>query len=512
MAGTHAPADILALSVHGPAGVLDLVVPAGATVADVAEEYAGRAGLDVAPMLRSSLGRPLEPGATVARAGVGPGALLVADPAPPGDPAGPSGAGSSATGRHAARTTRRRAGRPRPSAGSALWFAVAAGAAGSAGWGAATAPSGDLRATAVGLLLAGAAVGVLPVGGLAPHRVVAPPAGAGGARGRGAPGRPRPPAPRRPGGGGGRGGGRAPQGGVAARACAAGAAFAVAWDPQEVRLPMVLGVTGLAAALAAAVGRALAPRPEEALRVWILAGITLFVGTGLGALGGAPPRLVWSLLLLGALLAARFVPALAVDVPDQYLIDLDRLAVTAWSARERPGGRRGRSVVPLDAIGVVAARGTRTVTAASAAVLAVTLLSAPLVLATATLPIDRVGARLLVGCAGAGLLLAARSYRHAGARVLLRAAGLGCAAVLGAVLLGEADLAGWWVTGGAVLLAAVLVLVGVAVGRGWRSAWWSRRAEVAEGLAGAVAVAALVVASGWFRQLWELASLWELGS
>ena len=470
MAGTHAPADILALSVHGPAGVLDLVVPAGATVADVAEEYAGRAGLDVAPMLRSSLGRPLEPGATVARAGVGPGALLVADPAPPGDPAGPSGAGSSATGRHAARTTRRRAGRPRPSAGSALWFAVAAGAAGSAGWGAATAPSGDLRATAVGLLLAGAAVGVLPVGGLAPHR------------------------------------------GGAAPACAAAAAFAVAWDPQEVRLPMVLGVTGLAAALAAAVGRALAPRPEEALRVWILAGITLFVGTGLGALGGAPPRLVWSLLLLGALLAARFVPALAVDVPDQYLIDLDRLAVTAWSARERPGGRRGRSVVPLDAIGVVAARGTRTVTAASAAVLAVTLLSAPLVLATATLPIDRVGARLLVGCAGAGLLLAARSYRHAGARVLLRAAGLGCAAVLGAVLLGEADLAGWWVTGGAVLLAAVLVLVGVAVGRGWRSAWWSRRAEVAEGLAGAVAVAALVVASGWFRQLWELASLWELGS
>ena len=275
---------------------------------------------------------------------------------------------------------------------------------------------------------------------------------------------------------------------------------------------MVRGGTGRAAARAAAVGRALAPRPEEALRVWILAGITLFVGTGLGALGGAPPRLVWSLLLLGALLAARFVPALAVDVPDQYLIDLDRLAVTAWSARERPGGRRGRSVVPLDAIGVVAARGTRTVTAASAAVLAVTLLSAPLVLATATLPIDRVGARLLVGCAGAGLLLAARSYRHAGARVLLRAAGLGCAAVLGAVLLGEADLAGWWVTGGAVLLAAVLVLVGVAVGRGWRSAWWSRRAEVAEGLAGAVAVAALVVASGWFRQLWELASLWELGS
>jgi hypothetical protein len=467
VAGTHAPADILALSVHGPAGVLDLVVPLSATAADVAEEYADRAGLDAVPLLRSRLGRPIEPGATLVRAGVGPGALLVADPA---GPARPAGSPTTATGRHAARGDRVRPARPRPTALSALWLAVAGGAAGLAGWCAATAPSGQLRTTSVGLLLGAAVLGVLPVGGLAAHRVVAAPV------------------------------------------FAAAAAFAVAWDPHDVRLPMVLGITGLAAAVAAAVGRALAPRPEEALRVWILAGVTVFVVAGLGALGGAPPRLVWSLLLLGALLAARFVPALAVDVPDQYLLDLERLAVTAWSAREQPRGRRGRSVVPLDAIGVVAARGTRIVTATSAAVLAVVLLSAPLVLLTATLPIDRVGARLLVGSAGAGLLLAARSYRHARARALLRTAGLGCGVVLCAVLLREADPTGWWLPATAVLLAAALVVVAVAVGRGWRSAWWSRRAEVAEGLSGAVAVAALVVASGWLRQLWELASLWELGS
>ena len=35
-------------------------------------------------------------------------------------------------------------------------------------------------------------------------------------------------------------------------------------------------------------------------------------------------------------------------------------------------------------------------------------------------------------------------------------------------------------------------------------AWWSRRAEVAEGLAGAGAIAALVVSSGLFRALWEI--------
>lgn len=473
MAGTHAPAGILALSVHGPAGVVDLVVPASATAGDVAAEYARQAGLGAPPLLRTRLGRPVEPGVGLARAGLGPGALLVADPGPPGPPSPP------APGRHAARVLG--AGGPRPApvqpgALSALWLVVAAGAASVAAWCAAIAPSGGQRTAAVGLLVAAAALGVLPVGGLAPQRVVAAPAFAGAA------------------------------------------AFAVAWDPHDVRLPMVLGATGLAAAFAAALGRALAPRPEEALRVWILAGSTVFVVAGLGALGGAPPRLVWAVLLLGALLAARFVPTLAVDVPDQYLIDLERLAVTAWSARAQPTGRRGRSVVPRDAIGAVALRGTRIVTAASAAVLVVSLLAAPLLLATATLPIDRVGARLLVGCAGAGLLLAARSYRHRGARTLLRGAGLGCGSALCVVLLADADGdaggagASWWVGTGAVLVATVLVVAAVAVGRGWRSAWWSRRAEVAEGLAGAVAVAALVVAAGWFRQLWELASLWELGS
>jgi hypothetical protein len=55
-----------------------------------------------------------------------------------------------------------------------------------------------------------------------------------------------------------------------------------------------------------------------------------------------------------------------------------------------------------------------------------------------------------------------------------------------------------------IVLAGLLVVVAVANGRGWRSAWWSRRAEVAEGLAGAGAIAALVVSSGLFRTLWEI--------
>ncbi|MGA8256349.1 MAG: hypothetical protein WB767_07210, partial [Nocardioides sp.] len=58
----------------------------------------------------------------------------------------------------------------------------------------------------------------------------------------------------------------------------------------------------------------------------------------------------------------------------------------------------------------------------------------------------------------------------------------------------------------AIALGALLVLVAVALGRGWRSAWWSRRAEVAEGICGAFAVASVVTAAGFFTDLWQLTS------
>jgi hypothetical protein len=292
---------------------------------------------------------------------------------------------------------------------------------------------------------------------------------------------------------------------VAAPAFAAAAAFAVVWAPEPQRLPTILGVTALVAAVAAAVGRALDVQGDEALRVWIVVGVGLFLVTGAGALLHAEPRVVWGLLLLMATLAARFVPAVAVDVPDQFLLDLERLAVTAWSARDRPHGRRGRMVVPPTAVSHVAARGARILTAAAAGIWVVTAVSAPLLLGTATLPVDRIGARVMVGLAGAALLLAARSYRHTAARALLRAAGLTCWAALAVVLLRLLDTSQAVALGlGGILLAVLLVVVAVATGRGWRSAWWSRRAEVAEGLAGAGTIAALVVASGLFRALWEI--------
>jgi len=443
--------DGLALSVHGPAGVIDLVVPPGASASDVALEYAEQSGLGSVPLLHDRLGAALSPQVPLADAGVDSGDLLVATTSVPR--AAPGGTREGVTRAHRAAA---------PGALSALWFSVAVAAAALSGWFAARTTSAPLHQVTVGVLVAGAVVGVLPVGRFAAHRAVAAPVFAGAA------------------------------------------AFAVAWDPHPERLPTVLGVAALAAAVVAAVARALDRRMEEALRVWISVGVACFLVTAAAALLGFPPQVAWAVLLLAAMLAARFVPGFAVDVPDHLLLDLDRLAVTAWSARERPSGRRGRAVVPVAAVAAVAQRGTRTVTASSAAILVVAAFSAPLLLATATLPIDRVGARCLVLFCGAGLLLAGRSYRHAAARALLRAAGLVCWGVLAvAVLPAASGQTGALVAMAAIGVALLLVVVAVATGRGWRSAWWSRRAEVAEALCGSAAVATLLVAAGVFRSLWE---------
>ena len=449
-AGRRVAHSTVALTVHGPSGALDLVVPPEASVADVAREYAAKAGLQFAPALHSRLGEVLVADSSLAALGIRSGDVLAA---------------GGAVRRHAGDHVPQGVGEPEPGAFSVAWFAVAVGIAALAGWFASRVGGLDSfegRIT-VALLGVSALLGVLPVGRLSAHRMVAAPA------------------------------------------FAAAAAFAAVWAPEPERLPTVVGVTALVAAVAAGVARALDVQGDEALRIWIVVGVGLFLVTGAGALLHADPQVVWSLLLLIATLAARFVPAVAIDVPDQFLIDIERLAVTAWSARDRPRGRRGRTMVPPAAVAHVAARGARIITAAAAGVWVVVAVSAPMLLGTATLPVDRVGARVMVGLSGAALLLAARSYRHPAARALLRGAGLTCWTALAVVLLRLVDAPQGVALGIAgVLLAVLLVIVAVATGRGWRSAWWSRRAEVAEGLAGAGTIAALVVASGLFRALWEI--------
>ncbi|QZY29330.1 hypothetical protein [Nocardioides coralli] len=446
-----AGSDTIAVSIHGPAGVLDLVVPPGADAADVAREYAEQTSLATVPVLYTARGAEMRADQTMRQAGVATGAVLVAAAAAAPTVPPPARAG----GRPAARV-------PGRLAAAGFWGAAALAAL--TGWLAAHTESPGARSTAVVLLAASATVSVLPVGRLADHRVLAAPA------------------------------------------FAAAAAYAVVWDPVTERLPLVVGIAGVAAAATAAVGRALSAGPDEGLRVWVVAGGTVFGVALLAAVLGLGPAVVWSVLLVAAVLAARFVPLLVVDVPDHHLIDLERLAVTAWSARERPGGRRGRVVVRPAEVAAVAARAGRTLVATAVAIAVVAALAAHQTLQVATPLFDRVGARSLVFFAGAALLLTARSHRHGGARALLRVGGLGCWSALAWDLLPATD-GGLLVAVLATTLAlgVLLVVVAVATGRGWRSVWWSRRAEVAEGFAAAAALGSVVVSSGLFRTLWELA-------
>jgi hypothetical protein len=449
---SHASPSTIAVSVHGPAGVLDLVVPAGATSVDVAREYAAQTDAAGIPLLQTPLGELLTADRTLTSAGVESGSVLVATTgvhrSRRGDP-GPDGAAPPSDS----------------PAVAALAAALAVAAAGLAAWYAARAADDGLRTVTVGVLMAGALASTLPLGRHAAQRVAAAPA------------------------------------------FGAAAAFAAVHEPGFHLLPAVVAVSALAAGVVAAVARALGPEHDEALDVWIVSGLVVF------AVCAAPPllewdgRVAWAVLLLLAMLAARFVPSLAIDVPDETLIDLDRLAVTAWSARDGGRAGRGRIVVSAAAMRQLVAGATRTVLAATAAIMVTAAVATPLLLATATIDLDRIGARCLVLFAGASILLAARSYRHAVARRLLRVGGLACWAWLVGFVVD--DVSSTVVMAGLVvllLLGAVSLAAAVATGRGWRSVWWSRRAELAEGLCGSFALAATVVASGFFRSLWEITS------
>jgi hypothetical protein len=442
----------IAVSIHGPAGVLDLVVPTGATSVDVAREYAKQADVPGIPLLQTALGERLNAAVPLGEAGIQPGDVLVAT-----------------TGVHRPRrVTLLQAAKnaPESPALAAMIAWVAALVAALAAWYAGRLGDDVVRTVTVGLLLACSLIGVLPLGRHARQRAAAAPA------------------------------------------FAAAAAFAALYEPGVHLLPAILGAAGIAAAVVAGIGRALSVGSDEVSTVWIVSGLTVFACCAVPAMLGWDARVAWTLLVFLSMMAARFAPSLAVDVPDDALLDLDRLAVTAWSARDtRRRSRRGRIVVAADAMERLVHRASRIVTGAAAAILVTVLVASPLLLHAATIDLDRIGARCLVFFAGCSLLLAARSYRHAAARLLLRLAGLGALVALAAHLVsgpgaGHVDTF-FYVT---VVLGVVALAAAVATGRGWRSVWWSRRAEVAESLCGSLAFASAVVAAGVFRRLWEMTS------
>ncbi len=442
----------LALSVHGPLGVLDLVVPAGATAHDVARAYATESGLPSIPLVQTALGELVVADRPLREAGLESGDVLVA-----------------VTGFHrgGARSRKRTVA---DVSGEVAPLAVVATTAAAlsavlAGWFASYAAFDDLRWLVAALLLGTGLVAALPLGRVTRHRNVAAPA------------------------------------------FAVGATYAAFAAEGFYQAPAVAAACALGAAALAAVARALGDDRDEELVVWMVAGAVVAAVCASVLLLELDAVVAWSLLVLLAMLATRVAPSLAIDVPDDALLELDRLAVTAWSAREQPRGRRGRMIVPEPVVRDLVARGTRTVTAAAAAVLVVLGVAAPQLVASASVDLDVIGARCLLFFAGGAILLAARSYRHAGARALLRLAGLWCWAVLLVDVLSAAG-PSWrlGVFAGALALGLISLAAAVATGRGWRSVWWARRAEVAETLCGSFGIAATVVASGLFRFFWEMNS------
>ncbi len=116
-----------------------------------------------------------------------------------------------------------------------------------------------------------------------------------------------------------------------------------------------------------------------------------------------------------------------------------------------------------------------------------------------------VGATLVCAATGAALVLSGRTLRAQQARRWQRTTGTALLLATAASLLLEvgddARVAGATV---AVLLGLVLALVARSAGRGWTSVWWSRSAEIAEGLAFVAVVGAFPLVSGlfdWMRVL-----------
>jgi hypothetical protein len=237
------------------------------------------------------------------------------------------------------------------------------------------------------------------------------------------------------------------------------------------------------AALVALPGRSAADADRYVPRVW------LSFAAGLGALAllvlvmGLSLTAVAAIALAVVTLLARVVPDLVIDVDDDVLLDIGRLSVTSWSPREaRRPRRRGwriddravESVVRAASVEQLATLvGLAVVSAGSSAVLLGVLAAG-----SASSPLS---VELLLLAAATALTLTARAYQRRRDRILLRLAAL--APTLAVGIPAVAALGSTWgvvAAGAAVVVALALMGVALALGRGFRSLWASRAADLLE--------------------------------
>ncbi|WP_343966339.1 hypothetical protein, partial [Oryzihumus leptocrescens] len=270
------------------------------------------------------------------------------------------------------------------------------------------------------------------------------------------------------------------------------------------RVALIAGCT--VGAVVAGVARVSSGARDGAARVALVVLAVLGVVNVLGVLLEWPGFAVAAVVAGLAPMVVRMLPSLGLEVPDEQLVDTERLSTTIWSVREPTRRRRRRIRLPelqhrfREARDVVAA-GTLWGAALAPLALAV-LLATP-----GRTSVSRWGAVGLCALTVMGLGYQSRAVRDRLPRfALLGAAAVVLAEGLYAVgqLAGPAAAAALVAT---VLLVAVLALTGsLAFVRGWSSPRLSRLADLLEGLAVVCCLPAALVAGDLLEMFRRLTS------
>ena len=437
-------AEVLRVSVRSSTGQVDLLAGPGTTAAALLARLPAAPSLPPGAGLVTLDGRALDARAPLGAQGVDDGdVLLVVE-------AVSAGAADPAAVRH---TRRRQTG---PLAGAALALAGALAVASSAG------PAVRVAVAAAVLVLAALCL-LAPAGRWGNAcRLLAPPLSA----------------------------------------AATGVLVLPAQRPGQAALACT--AAGVTAAVVAAVLQASGRAARAGLAVELAVACLLAVLSWTGLVLGAPGPAVAAGLIAGSACLVRVLPALALDVPDEALLDLDRVSVHAWSTAP-VRARRPLRVRSADVVRQVG-DGRRLLDAAVVAVVLVALCCLPVLLGRPGAGVQRWGALLLTGCLAAAFALAARAFRGPVPRTALLLGGAGALVALSARLVAQGGAAAGLVTAAAALGGAAAVVAATALGRGWRSVRWARVGDLVEGLAVALALPAAVVAAGGVEHVRRLVS------
>jgi hypothetical protein len=262
---------------------------------------------------------------------------------------------------------------------------------------------------------------------------------------------------------------------------AAGLALPVPDSPSAGRVAVIAGCV-LATALAG-VSRIVGGPSDRASR----AAMTAFAAVGGVSVVGV--LLDWPSFAVAAVVAGlgptvvRLLPSLGLDLPDEQLVDVDRLATTIWTARVQKV-RRFRRLRPREVDGAFheARQAVAAGTVWSCLVVSVAL--TVLVATPGRSPLAVWGAVGLCAAVTLALGYQSRAVRDRLPRTAMLAAA-GVAALLGTYAAGArlADAWGFLVLGASTVLGLLAVGSAVALARGWHSTRMSRLADLLESFA-----------------------------